>query len=518
MKRCPECRRDYYDDSLLYCLDDGSTLLEGPGSGGESQTAILHETAPPGEAVTKAQIHTTEQTAVLPSGFSDMPKARGLNKWLLLMPLALAVIALCVFFGYRYVTQAKQINSIAVLPFINESGNADVEYLSDGMTESLIRGLSQLPGLSVKARSSVFRYKGKDIDAQSIGKELGVQALLIGRLVGGRGDQLHLNLELVDAQTENVIWTDDYDRKPAELVSLLTVITHDVSTRIRPSSNQDGFAKPYTDNSEAYQLYLQGRFFWNKRTLDGFQQAIGFFQKALALDPNYALAHTGLADSYALIAIYEGAYPKDVMPRAKQEALTALSLDPNLAEAHASLGQVLQNYDFDFAGAEKEYKKAIELNPNYASAHQWYGELLANLGRFNEALSSIDRALALDPFSLVIHRMKGSILSYARRPDEALQEMTKLVAMDPNFPGVHYDLYVLYELKGDHEKSVQEYAKQRELIGDAVGAERARKSFASGGWRGFLLDRVTNNEDYARFHHFHLAAFHLALGDKDRAM
>jgi hypothetical protein len=203
MKRCPECRRDYYDDTLLYCLDDGNALLEGPASVDEPATAILHLTDAPGEAATRAQIHTTEQTAVLPSGITEVPQLKGFDKRLILAPLALAVIVLGGFFGYRYFSPTKQIESIAVMPFVNEGGNADVEYLSDGMTETLIKSLSNLPNLNVKPRSSVFRYKGKDTDLQTIAKELNVQAILNGRVVQ-RGDQLTLSLELVDVREDKV--------------------------------------------------------------------------------------------------------------------------------------------------------------------------------------------------------------------------------------------------------------------------------------------------------------------------
>ncbi len=517
MKRCPECRRDYFDDSLVYCLDDGAPLLEGPGRilpNDEPQTAILHDTAAPSEAATRAQIHTTNIPATRSTTERDR---RRFHVKLASIAAAAVVILASGFYGFRYFTASAQINSLAVMPFVNESGNGDIDYLSDGMTESLIRGLSQLPGLNVKARSSVFRYKGKNVDAKTAGNELGVQAVLIGRLVGGRGEQLHLNLELVDVRTENVIWTDDYDRKPSELVTMLNAITRDVSSKIRPASSQKA-AKNYTENAEAYQLYLQGRYFWNKRTVVGFRAAMPLFEKALALDPNYALAHSGLSDCYALLAIYEAVPANETMPKAKQEALIALQLDPDLAEAHASLGQVLQNYDFNFAEAEREYKRAIELNPSYASAHQWYGELLSSIGRFDESQASIDRALQLDPFSLVINRMKGSTLVYAGRWDEGLEHMKKVIAMDPNFPGVYYDLFLLDQLKGDYAGSVESYVRYRDLVGDHEGATRSRNGFAKGGWRGFLVDRTTNNDTYATLHHYHLAVFYAALGNRDSAI
>ncbi len=234
MKRCPECRRDYYDDTLLYCLDDGNALLEGPASADEPATVILHATEPPSEAATRAQIHMTDQTAIMPLGVADISKTKNVNKRMLLALLALVVIVLGGFFAYRYFSVAapKQIESIAVMPFVNESGNADVEYLSDGMTETLIKSLSQVPNLAVKSRSTVFYYKGKETSPKKIGEELNVQAVLLGR-VGGRGDDLKLSLELVNTQTQDVIWAEQYDRKQSDLVSLQSEIAKDVSVKLK---------------------------------------------------------------------------------------------------------------------------------------------------------------------------------------------------------------------------------------------------------------------------------------------
>ena len=230
MKRCPECRRDYYDDTLLYCLDDGKALLEGPASVDEPATAILHTTDAVVEASTRAQILTTERTAALPSVVAK-PSVRSFDKRLIAAPFLLAIIVLAGFFAYRYFAASKPIESIAVMPFVNESGNADVEYLSDGMTETLIKSLSQIPNLNVKPRSSVFRYKGKDTNLQTIAKELNVQAILNGRVVQS-GEQLTLSLELIDAQTENVIWSESYNRKQTDLISLQSEIARDVSTKL----------------------------------------------------------------------------------------------------------------------------------------------------------------------------------------------------------------------------------------------------------------------------------------------
>lgn len=366
MKRCPQCRRDYYDDTLSFCLNDGTELVYGL-SPDEPATAILHSTAAPGEAPTRAQIHMTDQTATLPMGTGDIAaKPRGFDKRLLFAPLVLAVIVLGGFFGYRYVTLAKQIESIAVMPFVNESGNADVEYLSDGMTETLISSLSNIPNLSVKARSTVFYYKGKDTSPKKIGEELNVQAVLLGR-VSQRGDDLKLSLELVNTETQDVIWSQQYNRKQSDLVSLQSEIAKTVSDKLRlklTATEQERVSKTNTTSSEAQQLYLKGRFHWNKRNTDDFQKAREYFQQAIAADPKYALAYAGLADTLALMPYYGAYRPSEYMPLAKQAAQKALEIDPDSAEAHASLGQILTNYDYDLKGAEGELKKAIELDPS----------------------------------------------------------------------------------------------------------------------------------------------------------
>lgn len=440
---------------------------------------------------------------------------------MILAPIALAVIVLGGFFGYRYFSSSsKQIESIAVMPFVNETGDAGIEYLADGMTETLIRNLSQLPNLNVKARASVFRYKGRETDPKTIGKELGVQAVLIGRFVPREGEVLHLGLELIDTQTENVVWTNDYDRKPSEIIVLQNAIARDVSSKLRPTrsgSDQPKASKSYTENAEAYRLYLQGRYFWNKRSVPSFKDAIKCFEQALALDPNYALAYSGLADSYALLTVYRGGDPRDIMPKAKDAALSALSLDPELAEAHASLGQVLQTYEYDFAGSEREYKRAIELNPNYASAHQWYAELLTQVGRFDEASSSIERALALDPFNLVINRENGGLRCYAREYDKCIDILQKAVILDPNFAGFHYDLSFAYQVTGNYAESVKEFAIWRESEGDPVGAEVARTSFAKGAWREFARAIIEKGSSLG-LKPYNLGVFYIALGDNDAAM
>jgi len=274
------------------------------------------------------------------------------------------------------------------------------------MTETLISSLTNVPNLNVKARSSVFRYKGKETDLKTIGKELNVQAILNGRVVQ-RGDQLKLSLELVEVTTENAIWSQQYNRSQSDLVSLQSEIARDVSSKLKAklsSADAASVEKNHTTNPEAYRLYLQGRFHWNKRDTKEFEKAIVFFKQAIENDPKYSLAYSGLADTLVLFPNYGNFRTKDYLPQAKEAALKALELDPDLAEAHSSLGQILFYWDYDWAGAEREHKRAIELNPKYPTAHQWYAELLSAAGRHDEAIKEISNALELDPVSMIINQ------------------------------------------------------------------------------------------------------------------
>ncbi|MCA1626925.1 MAG: tetratricopeptide repeat protein, partial [Acidobacteria bacterium] len=288
------------------------------------------------------------------------------------------------------------------MPFVNESGNADTEYLSDGMTETLIGRLSQLPKLSVKARTSVFRYKGKDASPRTVGNDLSVQAVLLGRVIQ-RGDLLTLGLELVDARTENVIWSEQYNRRQTDLVSLQSEIARDVSNKLRvrlSGADEQKLAKNYTANAEAYQLYLKGRYHLLKTTRSEFQKAISYFQQAIEIDPSYALAYTGLADAYRSLTLAGEMNPTEVFPKAKAAAQKAIEIDDTLADAHAVLGFIIFWYDWDWNAAENQYQRALALDPNNADAHLFYANLLSSTGRRAEGLAEAKRARELDPLNL----------------------------------------------------------------------------------------------------------------------
>ncbi len=555
MKRCPECRRDYYDDTLLYCLDDGNALLEGPAtaksepgaiatgfSADEPPTVILHSTAASGEAPTRAQIHTTEQTAVFPRGAGAEPRGSlgGLSerhslsahraaKPLVAVALA-AVVLIGGFFGYKYFAPTKQIESIAVMPFVNESGNAEIEYLSDGMTESLISSLTEIPNLSVKARSTVFYYKGKEKSVKEVGEELGVEAVLLGR-VSQRGDDLKLTLELVDAKKLDAIWSQTYNRKMNDLVSLQSEIAKTVSDKLRlklTANEQERVSKTNTTSSEAQQLYLKGRFHWNKRNTDDFQKAREYFQQAIAADPNYALAQTGLADTLALMPYYGNFRPSEYMPLAKQAAQKALEIDPNLAEAHASLGQILTNYDYDLKGAERELKRAIELNPKYPSAYQWLAEVYHFSGNGDQAISEINKAIELDPLSMVINNQKGRVIDFGGKRDEAIAQFKKTIELFPDAASPRNNLADVYEAKGMYPEAIEQRLIQLKLL-FGLSPETIKDlklAFEKGGYKGFVQKQIDIQLDSQRSSlekdkNAYLPAFRIAetyarLQDKDK--
>ena len=537
MKRCPACNRVETDDELTYCRTDGTPLVRESGAVSESTGTLKFGSAPASNEidtsilpqVTDASTNRpTAPTTLLPAtqsqgttralGKSKLPKiVIALGAAIALVLVAVVVIAVASYL-YSSRRHAASIQSIAVMPFVNESGNSDNEYLSDGMTETLIGSLSQLPNLSVKARSSVFRYKGKATDAGTIGKELSVQAILNGR-VTQRGDQLILSLELMDAQSETVIWSERYYRKQADLIALQTEIARDVSQKLKTKLSgvdEQRLAKNYTENTEAYRLYLRGRFHWNKRAEKDMRKALEYFQQAVAIDPSYALAFTGLADAYSILPEYSNSPPREMRAMAHGFALKALALDNNLAEAHAALGAILETYNYDFAGAERKYKKAIELNPNYATAHQWYGELLSFLGRHEESFSELRRALELDPYSLIINRVYGEALLRARKYDESVAQLKKTIELDVNFAPAYRSLFSTYQAKGNQADSVEALARYFELLGNYQDAVLARESFARGGWQKFQR-AMTGEHRPINLPSYIVALFFAELGDKDRA-
>lgn len=459
MKRCPDCGRDYNDDSLSFCLDDGAELLFGPSSFDEPQTAILHDTDAPSEAQTRAQIHTTEQTAVLPSGVTPVQESRSFDKRLLLAPVALAVVVLSGFFGYRYFYPGRdQINSIAVMPFQNDSASADSEYLSDGIVETLIYRLSQIDNLKVSPSSSVFRYKGKDIDSIKTGKELGVQAVMTGR-IAQRGDDLTVSVELVDVSNNKTLWGERYNRPMSELLATQREIANEIARRLKIELTGDtgpGLQKSYTTNSKAYELFLKGRFHYEKRTKADVEKGIDYYNEALALDPNFALAYVGISNAYAVMPSYGFIAPKEAGPKARAAAEKALEIDPELPEAHAAVANVAAALYWDWGTAESEFRKALEMNPNDAITHLRYGSnYLLRMGRTGEAISELKRALELEPLSIVAGALLAETYMGDGQSDKALEQIRATENLEPGHNMTAYWLMVIYVSRGMYNEALQ---------------------------------------------------------------
>lgn len=356
------------------------------------------------------------------------------------------------------------IESIAVLPFQNKSTEADSDYLSDGLSESLIYRLSTLPTLKVSPTTAVFRYKGKEMDPVKIGHELGVDAVLSGRIVQ-RGDNLTISAELLDVRNNRLLWGEQYERKMSELLATQREIAREIvdKLKVKVMGEPTALAKHYTENNEAYQLYLKGRFYWNKRTGEALKKATDYYNQAIQKDPGFALAFAGLADCYLLPTNPQS--PMEKMPKAKAAALRALELDETLAEAHTSLGRVLATYEWDWAGAEKEYKRAIELDPAYALGHQWYSGYLEVMGRNSEMTAERKRALELDPVSLTTNFAQGVTLYFARNYDQAIEQFHKTLELDPNFPAVNIFLPAAYEQEGKVDQAIAAFQKDLDQRG-----------------------------------------------------
>jgi TolB-like protein/Flp pilus assembly protein TadD len=539
MKRCPACKRVEPDDALVFCRADGTPLVSDSGLvNAETATAKFGSAGVASEVETSVlPQHATDAGVTRPTGPTTVldrqqtisrthelgtPKRR--RAWVFSVG-AIVVIALAAS-AYLYVSRGKNAatkNSIAVLPLVNASNDPNTEYLSDGVSEALINSLTELQQLRVIARSTAFRYKGKDVDPQQVGRELNVQTVLMGR-VRLLGDTLNIQVDLVDATTGAQLWGAEYERKLSDVLSMKQTIAREVTDKLRlrlSGEDQQRLTKRDTTNSEAYQFYLRGRFYWNKRTAEGLQKAIEQFQQAIDKDPSYALAYSGLADAYGALPGYSATSVRDVEEEAKTAASRSIELDPNLAEAHASLAHIRMSFNKDVAGAEKEFQRAIELNPNYPSAHHWYALLLGNLGRFDEAKREIFRAQQLDPLSLIINRTVGNIFFWAREYDQALEQFKKTVEIDANFPPVHEDIAVIYGMKGRYEEAIPEMNKAIALngrlphyvaiIGYIDGISRHKVEAQK------MLDELLAREKREPVSASDIALVYIALGDKEKA-
>ena len=450
------------------------------------------------------------------------PKARLDRRTIVVAAAVLAGLAAGGGIGLYTVMKEKPLDSLAVLPFVNAGADPAAEYLSDGVTESIINNLSQLNKLSVRSFSSVVQYKKRDVGPQQAGRELNVGVVLTGRLAP-RGDDLDINAELIEVKSNRQIWGQRYTRRKADLLIAQEEISSEVSEKLRvkvTGEDKQRLAKRTTVNTEAYQLYLQGRYQWNKRTLDGIEQSIDDFQEALRKDPRYALAYAGQADAYALLADFNILPAKEVLPKLKAAAAKALELDETLAEAHTSLAWA-QFHDWDWAGAEKEFRRAIELNPRYATAHLWYGEYLTARGQLDEAFVEMTRAQELEPMSPAINLALGYRLYYAHRFVQAIEQCNKTLSAEPGFVLAHMCLARAYEQQASYQAAIPEFRKALELSGGNsnelaalahVYALNRREDEA----RKILAElKQRSRQTYVQ--PVWIAAIHLALGEKDQA-
>jgi len=442
---------------------------------------------------------------------------------LIVLPALTIAAAIIGYFNY-FAPRSAIINSIAVMPFTNVSGDPNMEYLSDGIGDSINNSLSQLTGLRVMSRNSVYRFKGRETDVGTFGRDLSVEAVLTGRLALS-GNDLLISVELVKAADNTLIWGEHYNRKLTDLGSLQTEIARDVSRKLRAQlspADERKLAKNYT-NAEAYELYLKGRYHHFKLTLPEIRKGITFYQQAIAADPTYALAYAGLAEAYRTLAIAGwGEASKDVLPQAKAAATRALEIDPDLAEAHVALGWIRFSFDWDWDAAENEFRKAIELSPNSSDAHRGYAHLFSILGRGDEAIAEGRRARELDPLSLINNALEGQFLFYAGHDEEAIARLRKSLEIEPTFWIAHNVLGRVYTGQGRYDEAIDEFRKAIEFgRGANEPVTQLGYALAKSGRREEAKDtleelKIAATKNYVPAYNF--AVIYNGLGDKEQAL
>lgn len=405
--------------------------------------------------------------------------------------------------GYRFVarmmdpggiTSDEGVVSLAVLPFVNASNDPNMEYLSDGITESIMNGLSHLPQLKVVARSTVFRYKGVRIDSREAGHTLGVRTVMSG-MVQQLGEDLLISAELVDVEDGSRIWAEHHKRF-SDIFALQDELACEISEKLRlrlSGEQRERLTKRFTDNREAYEFYLKGRYAWGKRAIEDLRRGVEYFRQAIAQDPNYSLAHAGIADCLVLLGLFGADDPRGIMPQAKAAAMNAIELDESLGEAYASLGQIKLIYDWDWFGAEADFQQAVLLNPVYPTAHQWNGEYLVSSGLFDRGLAELKKARDLDPLSLIINTNLGLNFYWARRYDLAIEHLERALELEPNFFRAHLHLGMCYERKLMYREAVAELEKARSISENSwtlAGLGHCHASFGARAKAETLLDQL----------------------------
>ncbi len=414
--------------------------------------------------------------------------------------------------------------SIAVLPFENLSDSKEDEYFSDGITDDIIAQLSKIAQLKVISRTSIMQYKGMSKNVREIGKELDVGTILEGT-VRRVGNQVRIVAQLIDAQNEGHLWADTYDREMTQIFAIQSDVAQKIAAALKAKlspGEKERIEKKQTENTEAYQLYLKGRFYWNKRRGDDLRTAIDYFDQAIAEDPSYAMAYAGLGSTYVTLPQYSLLPSKEVMPKAEAAARKALEIDPTLAEAHAVLGNFKMSYEFDWAGAESEFKRAIELDPNYPTAHHWYSIRLLVFGRFDEALVEIKQAQELDPISLIINMTIGDVLYEMRQYDKSIDQSKKTLELDPNFAPAHSLLGWAYSQQGRFDEAIAEFQKVRTIVGSGpYGLADLGYAYGRTGKKGDAAQILSDLLQFSKQGYslpFDIALVYWGIGDKNQAL
>ena len=501
MKRCPACQQRYTDEAFNFCREDGTPLVAEQSEKGEPQTRLFGSSAQGAESATRVFRSSNQSSGPVATSSS------------LTAPLQ----------RRRSQQTRKTIDSLAVLPLINASNDAEMEYLSDGITESIINNLSQLPKLRVVPRSTVFRYKGSDVDPQIVGRELNVRAILTGRLIH-LGDALVIKTELIDVEQQSQLWGEHYRRRLVDIFDLEEEISREISGKLRlrlSGEEKKRLVKRYTENTEAYQLYLKGRYYTNKRTGEWIKKGIEYFQRAIDTDPNYALAYAGLADAYAFLASSTGGMPpRDTYPKAKAAAQKALLIDDTLAEAHTSLGFFCLMYDWNFAEAEREFKRAIKLNPGYANAHDGYGFLLKATGRNEEAIRASREAKKLDPLSLFTNVSLAWAYYFARDYERAIEQGRKALELEPRFDFAYWIVGLAHAQEGSLDEAIAALNKAVLLTGGGLTHEaHLGYAYALGGKCVEARQVLADLEEIAKEKYvpaYYYAIIHLGLGEQEQ--
>jgi TolB-like protein/DNA-binding winged helix-turn-helix (wHTH) protein/Tfp pilus assembly protein PilF len=540
--------RDVYDETLTKCvgairkaLDDQQKdqprFIETRWAEGYRFIGPIREVLNGHSGEVAGNGHSTHALELLPASESPVPASRDDVRRrpgrtalfaLVLAALVLAGAASMLVDNRRRVAgeTRRPVRSIAVLPLTNLSEDPANDYFSDGLTESLINALSRIEGLKVViARSSAPQVKGRDLDPKEVGKQLGVASVLEGSVRKSK-DSVRVALRMISVEDGTVLWAgDSNERALKDLFALQDEIAHNMVSALRVQLSTEGdraLAHRYTKDVEAYQLYLKGRYFWNKRTEEGLRKSIEYFEQARSRDEHFALAYAGLADAYVHLNLYSATEQKDAFPKAKQAAERALQIDESLAEAHTTLGYIREQYEWDWAGAEAEFKRAIELNPNYATAHQYYSEYLALVNRTQESIAQIERAHELDPYSLIIVTELSYPYQWARQWDKALTQLDKALEMDPDFTLAVFYAARCHLQQGNYDEAISLSRKAVNLSGGSpltvAGLGYAYAVAGKQTQARDLLRELTKQREQLYVSPYLIATIHIGLGEDDQAL